>query len=91
MYTDRGEVLPDNIQSAISQYVISGLINSNWLRGVLENNLKSAIFNADCENIKHLRITVTYLSNCVPHICWGSPDRVTAWVDQRSQVVHTKF
>jgi hypothetical protein len=47
---------------------------------VLSNDLMGAIGRADAENQRALREYGVYLYSYAPGGCYGSPERVTAWM-----------
>ena len=53
----------------------------DFLRAVLENNLSEAVGRADEDNLKNLPAFVIYLYNEMPSPCWGSPEKVKAWLE----------
>ena len=50
------------------------------MRVVLENDLTEAIGRADEENILILKDIVGYIFNELPMTCWGSKEKVKAWL-----------
>ena len=57
----------------------------DFLFAVLENNLREAVGLADDHNKSNLPAYVAYLYNEAPSACWGSPEKVTAWLNERSE------
>lgn len=52
-----------------------------FIRAILENNLvDSVIFSDSKESITHI---VLYLYYNAPSICWGSPEKVQAWLNSK--------
>ena len=47
---------------------------------MLKNNLSAAVSHGDRENIAALQVIVLYAYNEMPGDCWGSPERVAAWL-----------
>ena len=54
-----------------------------FLRAALENDLKETCFCADDRNQALLYLIVKYLYNEIPSKCWGSPEKVQAWLAAR--------
>jgi hypothetical protein len=50
------------------------------MRAVLENNLVEAFGRADETNAARMRDWATWLFNEAPSTCWGSPEKVQAWL-----------
>jgi hypothetical protein len=75
--------IPDNIRSSLDRYVSQHYETSGFLRAVLENNLKEAVFRADEKNILILRDIVNYIYNELPMSCWGSKEKVERWLAKK--------
>jgi len=75
----------EGIQSYVHQHCPPG----GFLRAVLENNLQEAVIRADKENLMGLREIVQYVYWEVPHLCWGSPAKVKAWLEVKSETLQT--
>lgn len=67
----------------LQRYVEHRVPTGGFLRAVLENDLKEACIRADLENIEVIPIYVHWLYNKAPVICWGSPEKVKAWLAGR--------
>lgn len=74
------EGIPDTTIEALARYVNDKIPPGGFLLAVLENDLKEAFGRADIWNRGALHSIVSYLYNEVPSTCWGSPDRVRAWL-----------
>ena len=73
------KINPDIIAS-IRRYADLHCPTGDFLRAVLSNDLKQAVMRADDENIRVLPEIVCYCYWEIPHSCWGSPERVKAWL-----------
>jgi hypothetical protein len=86
MYTVniRGKIynVSGDVTNTIDQYVETGDMSSDFLRSVLENNLKDALHKADAVNFENLPAIVNYCHWEIPSGCWGSKDKVQAWILQ---------
>ena len=71
----RDDMLPD-----IRRYVEHGILPGDFLQAVISNDLKEACGRADEENMKNLPAYVAYLYNEAPAMCWGSKERMEAWM-----------
>jgi hypothetical protein len=69
----------------IKNYVEHGIPPGDFLRAFLENDLKEAFFRADDENQKAMFEIVKYCYNEIPHICWGSPEKVRNWIEEKAK------
>lgn len=74
--------IPAHIKEAIDRYVTKGTSCGHFVMNVLENNLVGAINYADPENLKQIREIVSYCYNYIPGDCWGSKEKVKAWIDK---------
>ncbi len=71
----------DNTLFNIAAYINLGQPPGHFLGAVLTNDLKEAVTRADEGNLATLPAIVGYLYNKAPAHCWGSEDRVKAWLD----------
>ena len=73
-------MISNHIKLAIDRYVEYHIPVGHFLTAVLENDLASAIFRADEENLIALRDIVRYCWNEIPGDSWCSPDNVKRWL-----------
>jgi len=69
-------------KDAIDRYVKERIPTGDFLYEVLTNNLKESFILADEENKRDLEEIVLYCYNCIPGICWGSKEKVKAWLER---------
>lgn len=74
--------IPQRTLEALRRYVDHHVPTGGFLRAVLENDLSESIGRADPENMAALTDIVAYVFWEVPAKCWGSPERVSAWLSQ---------
>lgn len=67
---------------AIDRYVEHRVPVGGFLEAVLTNNLRDAVGRADHLNAPVLQEYVEHLYWCVPSTCWGSPEKVSAWLNE---------
>lgn len=67
---------------SLDRYIDSRLPVGDFLRSVLENDLKGAVGRADSVNLYVIPAYVAYLYNRAPAECWGSPAAVNAWLSR---------
>ena len=72
--------IPDRMMGGLRRYIEKRIKPGNFLTAVLQNDLREACGRADKENIRNLPAYVAYLYNEAPSTCWGSPERVTDWL-----------
>jgi hypothetical protein len=75
-----GGGVPSHTLSGIERYIHERIEPGGFLRAVLENDLVQALGRADAANREALFDIVEYLYNHAPAKCWGSPERVAAWI-----------
>jgi len=73
------KLCPENIKAAIDRHVATGCPTGDFVRAVLENNLKEAFMRADNFNAPLLGHIVAYCYNEIPSPCWGSKVMVQDW------------
>lgn len=78
----RHKLTQENIAS-IRMYIDQKIRPGGFLEAVLRNDLKEALGRADCKNRRKIFEWVEYLYNYAPAICWGSNDKVDAWLNER--------
>jgi hypothetical protein len=69
----------------LERYLTAGILPGDFLRAVLENDLRMAILRADPVNRGRLPELVEWLWHHAPAAAWGSPEAVQAWSAQRRQ------
>lgn len=71
------------IKESLQRYVDNKIPTGGFLTAVLSNDLKEACVRADHINIRRIPEIVAYCYNNIPAICWGSRERVQAWLDNK--------
>ncbi len=71
---------PPHILDGIRQYVEHRIPPGGFVNAVLENDLKEAFARADNESLAGMFGIVSFCYNEIPGTCWGSPERVKAWL-----------
>lgn len=71
---------PPHIIDGIRRFVDDRIPPGGFLTAVLENDLKEAFSRADNESIAGMFEIVAYCYNEIPGVCWGSPEKVLAWL-----------
>lgn len=77
---ERRKVIPRAPKVGIDRYVDYGCPTGSFLRAVLSNDLFEAVAKADEYNKLALAEIVRYVYNYTPVTCYGSPERVEAWL-----------
>ena len=77
--------LPEHMREGMQRYVEHGQRPGKFLNAVLENDLMAALGYADSRNLPRLYDFGSFLYNKVPTACYGSPEKVTAWIKDRKK------
>ena len=80
IYEFRGFYIPDYMMDGLKRYIEQGIEPGSFLTAVLCNDLNGAVGRADDQNVKNLPAYIGYLYNEAPSPCWGSPEKVKAWM-----------
>ena len=76
------ESLPEGLQDSMMRYIEHGIRPGSFLEAVLTNDLFGALGKADSIN-RHLLFDICqWIYNEAPYSCWGSKERVDAWIAQ---------
>jgi hypothetical protein len=93
----RTEALPDETPSLIEgiplpileglrHYAIHHVPVGDFLTAVLSNKLVESFGRADEHSTRAMWSIVNYCYNVLPSPCWGSPEKVKAWLECRRVV-----
>jgi hypothetical protein len=96
------EELEPALRTGIVYYVTRGYEVGGFLTAVLENNLSAAVATADERSLAQLKHLMLFLWNEMPANCFGSKEKVKAWVrkgglrgyghnDEMIRVLEAKF
>lgn len=75
--------IPESTRDGLIRYIDERIPTGGFLRAVLENDLREAAVRADLENASALVFIALWLYYNAPRECWGSPQRVEAWLSRR--------
>jgi len=73
------------IKAAIDRYAKDGVPTGGFLMTVLHNDLVGALSKADEGNLVDLKEIVAYCYNEIPGNCWGSPENVKEWIENKAK------
>ena len=83
--------IPPLVLQGIINYVEEGRPTGNFLRAVTEDRLFDAVMRADEDSLAAIKQILWVLYGEAPPQCWGSPEKVTAWLnldaDSRKRLV----
>ena len=80
MSENKYDRLPEVMQPHVRAYVEEHQPVGGFLFAVLSNNLVDAFGKADPDNRAAMREWCLWLWNDIPGKCWGSPEKVEAWL-----------
>ena len=72
--------LPERYRGGMKRYIEEHILPGNFLQAMLENDLYRMIVHVDPDMVCELRHIYLWIYNEAPGICWGSPEKVMAWV-----------
>lgn len=73
-------VIPGYMRAGVTEYVMRGVEPGGFIMAVFCNDLMEAAGRADHYNLASLGGWATFLYNFTPRGCWGSPEKVEAWI-----------
>ncbi len=76
------------IVEGINRFVLHHQPVGHFITAVLSNNLREAFARADDGNQKTMFQIVSYCHNQIPGVCWGTPEKVKAWVEMDPKDFH---
>ena len=79
-YEYQGFHIPNRMMNALQRYIQQRKQPGGFLGAVLENDLIEACGHADEENLRNLPAYAAYLYNEAPSQCFGSREKVKAWL-----------
>lgn len=76
-------LIREDIIASLKLYAEKRCPTGGFLQAVLENDLSEACAHADEDNARNLFQIVAYVYNEMPSVCWGSPQKVAAWLKRK--------
>jgi len=80
MTNARNQLVPLFLKEALDQYAADGSPPGGFLTACLENKFVQACTGADLQNQTFLISIALYIYNDIPSDCWGSNEKVDAWI-----------
>lgn len=77
---DRLDDVPVHLRDGIDRYIRHGVKPGSGLCAVISNNLVAAVARLDEPSIAGLPALVRFFVNFTPPECWGSEQKLDAWV-----------
>ena len=88
LYTFRNWYIPERMMKAIQRYIEHGILPGKFLKAVINNDLREALWQADDENLVNIQAFVAYFHNEAPSPCWGSPEKIKAWMKKKGGMIN---
>lgn len=79
-YDFYGFTIPPHMLDGLNSYIMTGRPVGGFLTAVLNNDLMQAMDRADEHNRANIAAYTGYLYNEAPPQCFGSPEKVKAWM-----------
>ncbi len=74
--------VPGHTAAGLSNYIVDGVETGGFLQAVLSNDLFEAFGRADGSNFDSMKEIVVFLYNDAPMACYGSADKMQAWINK---------
>lgn len=74
--------LPEYMLEPFLEFAIFGNEPGAFLCALLQNNLTASAIHADDNNKPLLHVWAQFLYNSLPSTAWGSPEKMTAWIQR---------
>lgn len=81
MYKFQSFYISDRMMPGIKRYIEDGIQPGRFLTAIIQNNFSEVCGQADDENIQNLPAYAAYFYNEAPSDCWGTKEKMTAWMD----------
>ena len=72
--------VPEHAFRGLQRYAVHRSPVGHFLTAVLSNDLRCATGHADSENLRALKAIVDFIYWELPGNCWGSREKVAAWL-----------
>ena len=82
-YKFREYHIPEYMMAGITRYIEKHQPSGDFLMAVFRNDFNEACARADPVNAANLKAYMGYLNNEAPSACWGSPEKVKAWLETK--------
>ena len=79
--------VPEHDVDGLFLYVFHGIMPGSFLEAVLSNDLMESFGRADHINKEKIFNICQFIYNEIPSDCWGSPEKMQAWMDARQVAV----
>lgn len=76
--------LEDNAIEKFDNFYKKGIVDSKFFWALFCNDFIGVIRFANAFQLIHLPAYAVYLHDNIPHICWGTKNRVERWIKKRT-------
>ena len=73
--------IPEYMRSGLEDYIDNKTPGGSFLSAVISNDLCGAVACADENNMRNLPAYANFLHNYAPYDCWGSLEKMNAWLE----------
>lgn len=80
MESESKGLIPEHMMAALADYIERGLKPGDFLCAVIRNDMVEARARADIGNLRALQAYAAYLYDEAPAECWGSAEKMEAWM-----------
>ncbi len=77
--------VPPNLHGGIVHYILHRIGTGSFLGAVLCNDLTEAVLRADPITLRGIGQLVRWLHFNAPGDCWGTPEKVRAWLGRSNE------
>lgn len=74
--------IPHYMIGGVKRYVFNGVPMGDFADKIFRNDFMGAANYADNINLKNLDNWARFMVNALPHMCYGSPEKVDDWMEQ---------
>lgn len=75
-------MIPSHMQEGVLRYIEKGERPGGFLTAILQNDLMGSANRADERNARCLHNYAKFLFNYAPPACFGSTEKVEAWIER---------
>uniref|UniRef100_A0A6M3K816 Uncharacterized protein n=1 Tax=viral metagenome TaxID=1070528 RepID=A0A6M3K816_9ZZZZ len=77
--------VPNYMRESVLNYIEHGIPVGDFLTAIICNNLKESYLCADENNLLNIPAYVNFFYNHAPSTCWGSKEKMDAWIKQKQE------
>ena len=74
--------VPEHLVDGLAGYIAEGYPVGSYLEALLSNDLRGVFTRGDDSSLAGLHSTVMFLYNDAPSACWGSAEKMQAWLER---------